>query len=669
LARIHKHPEVNLGRSVCNRYETAAEFEWLVTNGIGGYAAGTVAGSLTRRYHGLLIGALEPPIQRTLLLSKLDETITYLGENLPLFVNHWASRVIEPAGHHHLDRFHLEGSVPVWTFGIRDAVLQKRVWMVPGENTTLIRYDNLRSSSPIHLSLETFINSRDHHETTRAGDLALDLSVVSDGFAAKVVDQDLRFFIKAPGAQLTLDPVWSSGYYLAVEDYRGLDPLDDHLRGGTFVADIKSGAAFSVIASTAERADTDSARSYAVRRAHENKLLASAQTLNGVKAGETWVQQLVLAADQFIVTRATAEDPEGRTVLAGYPWFSDWGRDTMISLPGLSLATGRPEIAARILATYARYVDQGMLPNRFPDDGEAPEYNTVDASLWYFEALRAYIDQTGDLKLLDSLYPTLQAIIAWHLDGSRHGIMVDPDDGLLQAGEPGVQLTWMDVKIGDWVVTPRTGKPVEINALWFNALTTMEAFSSQLGLNGKEYQEMAAWVKQRFDRFWMEEAGYCYDVLDGPDGDDPSLRPNQLIAASLINSPLIRARRKSVVDLCARELYVPQGLRSLAAQEAAYTGAYGGDQAQRDAAYHQGTAWAWLLGPFLEAHWRVYQDKNSLLGYFQPILANLHSHGLGTLSEIFEGDPPYTPRGCFAQAWSVAEVLRIWSLVNGEVDE
>ena len=666
MAKIHKIPLVNFGRSICNRYETASDLEWLVSNGIGGYASGTVAGSLTRRYHGLLIAALEPPLHRTLLLSKLDETADYLDEKYPLFVNHWSSGVIEPPGHYHLDRFHLEGAVPVWTYGLGDAVLQKRIWMAHGQNTTYVRYDNLRAAAPIQLSIEVFLNYRDHHGNTRAGEINFDLADIHDGFEVSVEGGDRRYFIKGPGGSLSLDPVWSSGYYLPVENYRGLNDFDDHLRGGLFELALEPGASFTVIASTDASTETDSARSFSVRRAYERSLLDNVQEVGGLRASETWVQQLVLAADHFIVARATPDDPEGQTILAGYPWFSDWGRDTMISLPGLTLATGRPEIAGKILATYGSYVDQGMLPNRFPDEGEVPEYNTVDASLWYFEALRAYLDHTGDIKLLESLYATLQGIITWHLEGTRYGIQVDSEDGLLRAGEPGVQLTWMDVKIGDWVVTPRTGKPIEINALWYHALANMAAFSSLLGENGQEYKEMAAWVAQRFARYWIDGKGYCFDVLDGPDGDDPAFRPNQLIAAALPHSPLDRAQRKSIVDLSARKLYVSHGLRSLSPEAADYVGVYGGDQGQRDEAYHQGTSWGWLLGPFLEAHWRVYQDREQVIGYLLPILSNLHSQGLGTLSEIFEGNPPFTPRGCIAQAWSVGEVLRIWNLVNAE---
>lgn len=369
----------------------------------------------------------------------------------------------------------------------------------------------------------------------------------------------------------------------------------------------------------------------------------------------------MLAADQFIVRRATPADAQGHSVIAGYPWFSDWGRDTMIALPGLALATGRPEVAASLLRTFAHFVDRGMLPNRFPDVGEAPEYNTADATLWYFEALRAYQAATGDEALARELWPTLQEMVAWHVRGTRYGIRVDPADGLLYAGEPGVQLTWMDAKVEDWVVTPRMGKAVELNALWYNALRCMAAWAEQWG--GEPAGPYMAWaerVRAGFGRFWHPTLGYCYDVLDGPDGHEAKLRPNQLFAVALPYSPLDAAQQKAVVDACARELWTPHGLRSLAPGDPAYIGHYGGDRRQRDAAYHQGAVWSWLIGPFVQAHLRVYGDRALARSYLLPLLRHLSAHGVGSISEIFDGDAPFTPRGCFAQAWSVAELLRAW---------
>jgi predicted glycogen debranching enzyme len=373
-----------------------------------------------------------------------------------------------------------------------------------------------------------------------------------------------------------------------------------------------------------------------------------------------WVNHLVLAADQFIVDRSVPEDPQGKTIIAGYPWFSDWGRDTMISLPGLTLATGRPEIARSILRTFARHVDQGMLPNRFPDAGQTPEYNTVDATLWYFEAIRAYYNATEDNDLLMELFPVLTDIINWHCRGTRYNIHLDATDGLLYAGEKGVQLTWMDAKVGDWVVTPRIGKPIEVNALWYNSLRTMAKFARLIGKPHQEYEAMADRAQIRFARFWNQQTGSCYDVLDTPNGDDPSVRPNQIFAVSLPESPLTPAQQKAVVDICGQMLLTSHGLRSLASNHPQYQGKYGGNQYQRDGAYHQGTVWGWLLGSFVTAHLRVYKNPKQARQFLQPMANHLIAHGIGSLSEIFDGDAPMTPRGCIAQAWTVAEVLRAW---------
>jgi predicted glycogen debranching enzyme len=337
----------------------------------------------------------------------------------------------------------------------------------------------------------------------------------------------------------------------------------------------------------------------------------------------------------------------------------------MIALPGLTLATGRPQVARSILRTFARFVNQGMLPNVFPDAGETPEYNTVDATLWYFEAIRQYYAATRDTELLRELFPVLTEVVDWHLRGTRYNIRVDPTDGLLHAGEPGVQLTWMDAKVGDWVVTPRIGKPVEVNALWLNALISMTQFARALDRPTGAYESMAKRAHTGFQRFWSDAAGYCFDVLDGPDGNDPLLRPNQIFAVSLPESPLTPEQQRAVVDVCAHRLVTSHGLRSLAADQPGYQGHYAGSPRERDGAYHQGTVWGWLLGPFALAHLRVYGDPERAAGFLDPMAHHLRTHGLGSASEIFDGDAPFTPRGCIAQAWTVAELLRAWTAVAG----
>ena len=404
-----------------------------------------------------------------------------------------------------------------------------------------------------------------------------------------------------------------------------------------------------------------------MERDRQRQLIALAGGGSAGVAEAQWIQQLRLAADQFLVERRDAQgNVLGQSVIAGFPWFSDWGRDTMIALPGLTLTTGRSDIAASILRTFARFVSEGMLPNRFPDTGDTPEYNTVDATLWFFVAVDEYLRHTGDDLLGAELYPVLTQIIDAHVRGTRYGIKVDAGDGLLFAGEPGVQLTWMDAKVGDWVVTPRQGKCVEINALWFNALTILANLATRLDdqAAAAELQTRANSVRHRFnERFWSE-GGYLYDVIDGPDGADSSLRPNQIFAVSLRHGLLDADRAQAVVDTCAKHLWTPVGLRSLAPTDPRYVGRYGGGPLQRDGAYHQGTVWSWLLGPFALAHYRVHADADAAREWLSGMEAHLREACVGQISEIFDGDAPFTPRGCFAQAWGVAETLRIWSEIN-----
>jgi predicted glycogen debranching enzyme len=370
--------------------------------------------------------------------------------------------------------------------------------------------------------------------------------------------------------------------------------------------------------------------------------------------------RLVLATDLYIIARPLPDLPDGRSVIAGYPWFGDWGRDTMISLPGLCLATGRFDTARRILETFARYVDGGMLPNVFPEGGTAPEYNTVDAGLWYLLAWRFYVEATGDDGALARVFPVLAAMIDWHREGTRYGIGADPEDGLLHAGEPGVQLTWMDARVGDWVITPRIGKPVEINALWYNALAAMALLAERAGRSGAEYRSAAERVGASFSRFVMPDAGGLYDVIDGPGGFDASVRPNQVLALSLPESPLDGTAQRAVLARCGAALLTSYGLRSLAPGEREYRGRYGGGVTDRDGGYHQGPVWAWLLGHWALAHYRVHGDAAAAQRWLEPIGDHLADAALGQVSEIFDGDPPHRPRGAPAQAWSVACTLEAW---------
>jgi predicted glycogen debranching enzyme len=484
---------------------------------------------------------------------------------------------------------------------------------------------------------------------------------VAGGLRVTAVPGARPFVILADGAAADVEPEWYYGFRLAREEERGLESLEDHLRAGWLRATLAPGARVTVVLSAEPAPALDGEAAWRRRRQHEEEILRRWRRAQPeARGGPAWVQHLALAADQFVVRRAVSGEGEGASVIAGYHWFGDWGRDTMIALPGLALTTGRPEVARSILTTFARFVDRGMLPNRFPDAGEAPEYNTADATLWYVEAIRAYYAATADDGLLKDLFPVLEAIVDFHRRGTRYGIAEDPGDGLLRAGEPGLQLTWMDAKVGDWVVTPRIGKPVEINALWFNALRALAVFADRLGRPVEPWRKLAARVQGGFARFWNERAGYCYDVIDGPAGHDDALRPNQIFAVSLPESPLSPEQQRQVVDVCARHLLTSYGLRSLAPGHPEYRGRYGGGVRERDGAYHQGTVWAWLLGPFALAHLRVHRDSVAAQALLAPMARHLVDYGLGSIAEIFDGDAPFRPGGCIAQAWSVAETLRAW---------
>ncbi len=656
---------IDFGREICGDLAVAEAREWLVTNGMGGFACGTIAGTLTRRYHGLLVAALSPRWQRTLLVSKIDEEVEYDGESYALGANRWAGGGIDPAGHVHIERFRLEGTTPVWTFACVDASLEKRIWMEHGENTTYVRYTLVRARRPMRLSAKVLVNYRGYHSLTHASDGYMDVQPAAEGLRVQAAADAPPFYIRSDHAQSEAAHTWYRNYELAVELSRGLDHQEDHLHAGTFHVELKAGDSMTLVASTDPAANLNGTSALEAQFSRDRALLESCAHAHPQMADwPAWIKQLILAADQFVIARAFGDGSEGASVVAGYPWFGDWGRDTLVALPGLLLATGREEIAARVLRSYARFVDRGMLPNRFPDAGEAPEYNSVDAALWFFEAARQYYAATRDLSLVREIFPAMAQIIGEYSRGTRYNIHVDPSDGLVYAGEPGVQLTWMDSKIGDWVVTPRLGKPVEVNALWVNALATQAKFAELLGTSSASYANLAAHAREGFQRFWNPAANCCFDVIDGPEGNDASIRPNQILAVALEESPLAVEQQRAVVDVCSRELLTSFGLRSLTPRSPQYVGAYGGDARRRDAAYHQGTAWGWLLGPFVHAFLRVTRDRELAMTFLAPFENHLKIQGLGTASEIFDGNPPFAPHGCFAQAWTVAEVLRAWMTIK-----
>jgi predicted glycogen debranching enzyme len=670
---ILDRPLVRFGREVCGDLSAALRREWLVTNGLGGYASGSLAGPNTRRYHGLLVAALAPPVERTVLVAGALEWAEYAGRRYPICTQEYADGGIQPNGYRYLQSFHLAGTLPVWIFALADALLERRIWMAHGRNTTCVRYRLLRGTGPIALELSPLLTYRDFH-SLRIDTNAPAIEADPAGITVRAFEGARPYTVRVTGSPdasrrgaYTPGGTWYGFFVHREETARGLDDRSMLYLPGTFTASLNPGESLTLVLSAEPDPEGESAASLPAEEERQRALLAAA----GVAEAASPVQQLVLAADAFIVARKPAPADAGasspsadRTVIAGYHWFNDWGRDTMIALPGLTLATGRPEDAAAILRAFGRFVRDGLLPNNFPDRaGADPGYNTADASLWYPVAIHAYHRATGDISLVEDLLPVLHEIVDHHIAGTRYGIGVDPADGLLRAGEPGFQLTWMDAKIGDWVVTPRIGKPVEINALWYNALHIVGDFLTAGDPQAAHaYRARAEQVRASFrSRFLPSEPGRgLADVVDGPEGDDWTVRPNQIFAVSLPHPIIDGVPALAVVDVVGRQLLTSLGLRSLSPDDPAYRGAYGGGPAERDAVYHQGPVWTWLAGPYIEAHYRMHGDRNAVRALLAPFADHLFDAGLGTISEIAEGDPPHLPRGAIAQAWGVAEILRVW---------
>jgi predicted glycogen debranching enzyme len=660
---------IRFGRETCGDLAQAERREWWLGNGLGAYSAGTVAGTLTRRYHGLLIAPINPPLGRSLVFAKADASLEVDGVTWPLFSNRWPDAVIDPSGHHHIEAFWLDGRMPVWCFAFGDLRLELRLWMEPGANTVYLAY---KPDFPkghyqqVKLNIRLLVNARDHHgnaEPWRFNPViepkGTDSLLVSNPPGSGSHPYRLQF--QARGGTVKLAHHWIENFDLPVEHERGLPSRDHHLCVGEIELPLFYGEWSGLTASL-----EDNCSPYieeAMRRffAHEEGILARTQvTVPEFHDSPEWIKQLTLASDSFLFKRPINGYSKGESVIAGFPWFGDWGRDTMIALSGLTLATGRYDSARHILKAFAQFIDQGMLPNVFPGSGETPEYNTVDAALWYIEAWRAYVEATDDWVSLRDVFPKLEEIIHCYSQGTRYGIGLDPKDGLVKSGMDGVQLTWMDAKAGDWVVTPRTGKAVEINALWYNALKIMAAFAAILNGDNKSYQNLADATQAGFQRFVNPANGGLFDVLDSPDGNDGSLRPNQILAVSLPYSPITPETQKTIVELCGKTLLTSYGLRSLAADDTAYQAQYQGGVRERDGAYHQGTVWTWLLGHYALAEYRVTNNVEQSLSRLQSIREHLLDAGLGTVSEIFDAEPPHKPRGTPAQAWSVACVLEAW---------
>lgn len=641
-----------LDEKICSSFDSATSREWLETNGIGGFASGTVSGANTRRYHGLLTAATKPPLGRITMVSKCEETISIDGQDFELSSNQYPGK-IDPQGFQYLKEFKLD-PFPIWTFSVGNIVVEKRIFMVHGRNATVLQYrvkPAVRGNRPsLKMTWRPLLSFVDYHHlqhqnTEFNGEVSGKRGTIE---MAPVTGMPPIYFAH-DAAEASATGYWYRHFEYAIEEERGFDFREDLYQPFELTFDLRSTA--TIIISTDRAIDAVAA---ADLEKAEIKRRRSLIKKSGAKTDIS--KQLVLAADQFIVKRG-----DGNTVIAGYPWFSDWGRDTMIALPGLTLSTERPEIARGILREFADHVSEGMIPNRFPDEGETADYNTIDATLWFFEAVRAYAEKTGDYAFVRKhIYPKLAEILAWHLKGTRFGIHVDTD-GLLSGGTPNEQLTWMDAKIGDLVITPRNGKAVEIQALWYNALCTMADLAERfedMEDRGK-YIAMANLAKLSFNAvFWNEEKRCLFDVVDNGTRDD-SVRPNQIFAASLRYTMLNSERVRLVVNKVQSELLTPVGLRSLSPDDPNYVPVYIGSPLERDSAYHQGTVWGWLIGGFIDAHRRAYPDRQvERDALAEGFSAHLYQAGLGQISEIFDAESPHHPRGCPAQAWSVAEVLR-----------
>ena len=657
--------------------ESSLTREWLVTNGLGGYASGTLAGIITRRYHGYLTAALPAPYGRMMMLNDLVERVQLpTGEFAQLGGEERSGAPLNLHGAEYLSEFRLESGVPVWRYELDHVTIEKRLVLPHGQNTVYINYRLLSDGDPIQITLRPSLHFRPHESPVSVElDPSYVLMVAEDRYEVSLSNlPPLRFFLYGAKAALTIDKIRVQEIIYRIEERRGYPARGDLWSPGYFHAELTKGSDMTLVASTEPwetmrtlSPDEALASEPERRAALLEKAVANAAAIQGTAA------ELVFAADQFIIrpagrlhdaARARAVGDEVRTVIAGYHWFTDWGRDTMISLQGLTLATGRYQEAAWILRTFLHYVKDGLIPNLFPEGQNEGLYHTADATLWFFHAIHRYTQATQDRSVLRLALPKLVEIIDCHMKGTRFGIGVDPADGLLKQGAEGYALTWMDAKVDDWVVTPRRGKAVEINALWYNALCLAECWLREAGRREDSARAGAAARKacESFNaRFWYEEGQYLYDVVDGPEGDDSACRPNQVLALSLDYPVLDRRHWEPIVETARKKLLTPVGLRTLSQDHKDYKPKYDGDLRSRDAAYHQGTVWAWLMGPFIDAWLKIHPDETAraaeFLKGFEP---HLRDACVGSISEIFDAEPSYTPRGCVAQAWSVAEVWRCW---------
>lgn len=639
--------------TTCQDFEQALGLEWLETNGRSGFASGTVAGANTRRYHALLLTARKPPSERFVLVNHLEEWIDIEGQSYPLSTNLYPN-AIHPEGYKQCTGFTTD-PWPTWTYDCHGMVVQREVFCVRDHDLVVIRWTLAgKAKKAITLRVRPMVSGRDYHATHHINDSLATTATVADGLVAWRPYGELSSVQAVQNGRYRHDPTWFRTVQFSTEQERGLDFEEDWWSPGEFTYQLDQGVVATLVLTTESIDSVDAAALAQRERKRRTDLRAAAPTTDPF-AGELWC-----AMEAYLSARGSRQ-----TVIAGYPWFTDWGRDTFISLPGLCLVTGRWEIAWHTIESFAAHISQGMVPNRFPDIGEQPEYNTIDASLWFVHALERYWAYTKDKARVRAVaWPAVKHIIDGYRQGTRYHIHMD-EDGLIAGGVSGVQLTWMDAKVGDWIVTPRHGKPVEIQALWARALEIGARLATT-------FDEPAYAVRCREDRtravasfrakFWNEAGGFLYDVIDGPEGNDASIRPNQIYAIALCDDLVTNEQARQILRIVEDQLLTPVGLRTLSPKDSRYRPRYEGGVVERDGAYHQGTVWPFLLGPFVTAWLKVNGNSSAKRAQARAFLngleAHLHDACLGQVSEIFDAEAPHHARGCFAQAWSVAEPLR-----------
>jgi predicted glycogen debranching enzyme len=635
-------------------FQISSSQEWLETNGLGGWASGTVSGANTRNYHGLFVSAIKPPVERAVLLSKMEENIVVRDARFELSSNQFPGKIAAD-GLQYLTKF-TKDIFPVFQYNVGSIELKKTIAAIYQEDIVVVTYEVTKADTEFSMELKPFVAFRDYHCLSKANDHINRVAEFGNGtLHLKPYQEFVPLFITVNDSVFKYTPAWFHNFEYKQEQERGLRFSEDLFSYGNFTVKLKEGSKIGIVISTYENTPKDAFKLLERERVRREALIEDLPVKDHLS------RMLSMAADQFLVKRGK----DLRTIIAGYHWFGDWGRDTMISLPGICLVNGRYEEAAKILKAFSLCIDKGMIPNRFPDQGEHPEYNTSDATLWYFVAIKKYLDYTDDESfVINELLPGLYSIIEWHDKGTRYNIRIE-DDGLLYGGEHGSQLTWMDAKVGDWVVTPRIGKAVEINALWYNALLIMSELTRRERKikESHVFQQRAEKVKEAFlNTFLYKEKGYLYDYVNGAE-KDISFRPNQVFAMSLPYPLLDNELAASILKMVEEKLLTPYGLRSLAPDDPKYIAYYRGDQLSRDGAYHQGTVWSWLLGPYITAKVRLEgeEGKQAVMKLLTKFETHFYEAGIGTVSEIFDAEAPFVPKGCIAQAWGVAEVLRAYA--------